>query len=216
MTRAVAFRSIFVISKLETYVEGTDGEVEIPSLIRRIVLGYHKVAHYIRWGLLLACIAGFIVSAIYAAGPTLPTSSDVRLLDADSSQFEVNYEWRVDLLSEILGGGGGGGGGWLRFLHELACVLEGVWGLWLMPHRSRSLQLLVDNWFFTIALTLHQKLIRYVSVHVYFSRFQAVGSHYICFLSQEYLVGFCDELIANEFATKTDEDYVCPINAFDL
>jgi hypothetical protein len=34
-------------------------------------------------------------------------------------------------------------------------------------------------------------------------------------VSQEYLVGFCDDFFSNEFAAKTSEEYVCPINAFD-
>lgn len=81
--------------------DDADGE-EKPSLIRRILAQYYKIVHCSRWALLLACLAGFIVSAIYASRLTLPTSSDVRLLDPKSSQFEVNYEWRLNLLSEVL------------------------------------------------------------------------------------------------------------------
>ena len=36
------------------------------------------------------------------------------------------------------------------------------------------------------------------------------------FYSQEYLVGFCDDLFSNEFAAKTSEDYACPMNDFNL
>jgi len=82
--------------------DDSDGEGDKPSLIRQILMAYYKVVHSLRWGLLLACVAGFIVSAIFAGSLNLPTSSDVRLLDADASQFEVSYEWRVNLLSEVL------------------------------------------------------------------------------------------------------------------
>lgn len=88
--------------QMEAGDKGEDGKDGKPSLIRRILVAYYKVVHKLRWGLLLACIAGFVVSAIYASSLTLPTSADVRLLDPDSSQFEVNYEWRVNLLSEVL------------------------------------------------------------------------------------------------------------------
>lgn len=90
--------------------DGPNGEVAKPSCIRWVLTSYYNVVHKIRWGLLLICVAGFIVTAIYASSLTLPTSSDVRLLDADSSQFEVNYEWRVNLLSEVLLKQGGSSG----------------------------------------------------------------------------------------------------------
>jgi hypothetical protein len=90
--------------------DGPDGEEAKPSCIRRVLTSYYNLVHKIRWGLLLVCVAGFIVTAIYASSLTLPTSSDVRLLDADSSQFEVNYEWRVNLLSEVLLKQGGSSG----------------------------------------------------------------------------------------------------------
>lgn len=88
--------------RMEAHDDSTDGEAAKPSCIRRALTSYYKIVHKLRWGLLLACVAGFIVTCIYAASLTLPTSSDVRLLDPDSSQFEVNYEWRVNLLSEVL------------------------------------------------------------------------------------------------------------------
>lgn len=31
-----------------------------------------------------------------------------------------------------------------------------------------------------------------------------------------YLAGFCDDLFANDFAAKTSDGYLCPMNAFDL
>lgn len=88
--------------RLEAQDEDVDGEEKRPSLIRRILMAYYSGLHCVRWGLLLACIAGFIVTCIYASRLTLPTTSDVRLLDPDSSQFEINYQWRLNLLSEVL------------------------------------------------------------------------------------------------------------------
>lgn len=88
--------------RLEAHEGGADGEDEKPSLIRRILMAYYKFVHRFRWVLLLACIGAFIVAAIFASRLSLPTNSDVRLLDPDSSQFEVNYQWRVNLLSEVL------------------------------------------------------------------------------------------------------------------
>jgi len=90
--------------------DDSDGEGDKPSLIRRILMAYYKVVHSLHWGLLLACVAGFVVSAIYASSLTLPTSSDVRLLNPDWSQFEANFQWRVNLLSEVLMKEGGSQG----------------------------------------------------------------------------------------------------------
>jgi hypothetical protein len=74
---------------------------EKPSLIRRILMKFYNLLHRFRWGLLVACAVGLVLSAYYASTLGLPTSSDVRLLE-DSNEFEQNYLWRQHLLSDAL------------------------------------------------------------------------------------------------------------------
>ena len=95
--------------RFETHGEDIDGEEAKPSLIRRILVGYYKIAHFLRWALLVLCLAAFGVCIYYATKLELPTSSDVRLLDSDN-EFETNYEWRLNLLSEVLRKEGGSQG----------------------------------------------------------------------------------------------------------
>ena len=76
------------------------------NLIRRILLWFYQGLHYIRWPLFVVCIVVFILCAYYASTLDMPTSSDVRLLEEDN-QFEQNYRWRQNLLSEVLEKAGG-------------------------------------------------------------------------------------------------------------
>jgi preprotein translocase subunit SecF len=81
---------------------GEDGQAdEKPSLIRRILTKFYNLLHRIRWGLLVACAVGLVLSAYYTSTLGLPTSSDVRLL-TDSNEFEQNYLWRQHLLYDVL------------------------------------------------------------------------------------------------------------------
>lgn len=76
------------------------------SLIRRILLGYYNLLHTARWALLVACIAALCISAVYAFKLSLPTSADVRIV-TESIEFEKNYQWRQNLLSEVVQKAGG-------------------------------------------------------------------------------------------------------------
>jgi 5-methyltetrahydrofolate--homocysteine methyltransferase len=71
------------------------------SLIHGILSGFYRVLHAIRWPLFVICIAAAIVSAVFAARIELPNNSDVRMLKS-SVQYEQNYEWRINLLSEVM------------------------------------------------------------------------------------------------------------------
>jgi hypothetical protein len=77
-----------------------------PNLIQRILLKYYDFLHFVRWPLLVLCIAAIAATAYFATTLEMPTSSDVRMLD-DSDQFEQNYLWRQNLLSEALEKAGG-------------------------------------------------------------------------------------------------------------
>jgi len=71
------------------------------SLIRRILLGYYKVFHKLRWIIFAACLIGTVVSGIFAAGLQLPADSEVRLLGEDV-EFEKAFYWRQELLTTAL------------------------------------------------------------------------------------------------------------------
>jgi predicted RND superfamily exporter protein len=77
-----------------------------PNLIRQILLLFYRGLHFVRWPLLVLCIVAIIITTYFASTLEMPTSSDVRLLD-DSIQFEQNYLWRQNLLSEALEKAGG-------------------------------------------------------------------------------------------------------------
>jgi predicted RND superfamily exporter protein len=77
-----------------------------PNLIRRILLVYYRGLHFVRWPLLVLCLAAIAATAYFATTLEMPTSSEVRMLD-DSFQFEKNYLWRQYLLSETLEKAGG-------------------------------------------------------------------------------------------------------------
>jgi len=81
----------------EEQVETTDK----PSLIRRILTTYYNALHTVRYPLLVVCLIAFVLSAIWAAKMTLPTSSDVRILPEDN-EFEMNFMLRRNLLSTVL------------------------------------------------------------------------------------------------------------------
>jgi hypothetical protein len=76
--------------------------VDKPSLIRRLLTRFYNTLHMGRWALLLVCTAVAILSVVFAVKMSLPTSSDVRLLDESTSQYEANYQWRLKLLYEVL------------------------------------------------------------------------------------------------------------------
>jgi len=71
------------------------------SLIRRILLGYYRVFHKLRWIIFAACLIGTVVSGIFAAGLQLPADSEVRLLGEDV-EFEKAFYWRQELLTTTL------------------------------------------------------------------------------------------------------------------
>jgi hypothetical protein len=74
---------------------------EKPSFIHRILNTFYDGIHKMRFFLVAACLGAFIISVIFAAKMDLPTSSDVRLLRSNN-QFEMNYEWRLNILFEQL------------------------------------------------------------------------------------------------------------------
>ena len=92
--------SLHVCKKKDEEFEDEDEESK-PSLIRRILNEFYKVLHLLRWPLLAACVAGLVLSAIFATRLELPQSSDVRLL-SNSHQFEANYQWRQELLYDVI------------------------------------------------------------------------------------------------------------------
>ena len=84
-----------------------EGEKKHTSLIHRILTAFYHVLHKTRYFLCVACLAAIILAIVFAAKMTLPTSSDVRLLDSDSFQYEKNYEWRQRLLYSVMSKKGG-------------------------------------------------------------------------------------------------------------
>ena len=76
------------------------------SLIRRILFGYYNLLHRFRWPLFAASTVAFAVCCYFASQLRLPLSSDVRLL-RESVEFEQSYQWRLNLLSEVLEKQGG-------------------------------------------------------------------------------------------------------------
>jgi hypothetical protein len=72
------------------------------SLIRRLLTRFYNALHMGRWALLLVCTAAVILSVVFASKIGLPTSSDVRLLDESTSQYEANFQWRLKLIYDVL------------------------------------------------------------------------------------------------------------------
>ena len=76
-------------------------EASHQSYIHRILDGYYNFLHKFWWLVLVASTAVIITCAVFAAGLTLPTSSDVTLLP-DSNQYQMHYSWGENLLSKVL------------------------------------------------------------------------------------------------------------------
>lgn len=76
-----------------------------PSLIRRILSAYYTILHRFRWVLLLVSLGALALSASFAAKLELPLSLDVRLL-GDSVEYEMNHNWRQELLDTAIFGSG--------------------------------------------------------------------------------------------------------------
>ena len=77
--------------------DNKDVDIEPQSLIRRVLTAYYTGLHKIRWVLLVASVAAFVVSTVFALRLELPQSSDVRVL-SNSNEYERNFEWRKQLL----------------------------------------------------------------------------------------------------------------------
>lgn len=77
------------------------------NLIRRLLTGYYNVLHKFRWPVLAICAVATGLFAYYAARLKPPTSSDVRLFSEDDNQYEQNFEWRKNILSEVIERQGG-------------------------------------------------------------------------------------------------------------
>jgi len=77
-----------------------------PSLIRRILLNYYRIIHYLRWPLLACCACAFAVCLWKALSLDLPTTSEVRVLRSDH-EFEKAFSWRLHLLNEVIEKQGG-------------------------------------------------------------------------------------------------------------
>ena len=93
--------------------EGTKGgdsdmkkEEEGVNMIQRILLKYYNILHLTRWPLLALCLGALALSTYFASTLELPTSSDVRLLN-ENIEYEQNYIYRQNLLSNALDRQGG-------------------------------------------------------------------------------------------------------------
>jgi 5-methyltetrahydrofolate--homocysteine methyltransferase len=73
-----------------------------PSFIRRVLTGFYRCLHKVRWVVLVVCAVAIVLAAVFGSKIGLPTSSDVRLLDEGKSQFEANYQWRLKLLYDVM------------------------------------------------------------------------------------------------------------------
>ena len=71
------------------------------NLIQRILSAYYNALHRARWVLMVVVAVALGLSSYYTSTLELPTSSDVRLI-SDSYQYEQNYLWRQNLLSDTL------------------------------------------------------------------------------------------------------------------
>jgi len=82
-------------------LDGDGAEEESESLIRRILTKFYNALHVGRWALLVVCIGAIVTCGVFASRVELPDSSDVRILDS-KNEHEKCYEWRLNLLSEVL------------------------------------------------------------------------------------------------------------------
>jgi protein dispatched 1 len=71
------------------------------SLIHRVLSGYYNLLHATRYAVVVVAVVAMVFSAIFAATLSLPTTSEVRLLEK-GNEFEKNFEWRRTLLYENL------------------------------------------------------------------------------------------------------------------
>jgi len=173
------FFSCHFCHKSEEHSPDIDGEEAKPSLIKQILTSFYNGLHFIRWPLFVACFAALGVCIYYAMKLQLPNSSDVRLLDPKRSQYETNFEWRLNLLFDTLNKKGGSQG----FV---------AWGLSPADTGNHNdpntwSQLKLDNSFDPSSID-----------------------------AQLYLASFCDNLLSTDFASKTDVNYNCSINNFDI
>jgi Sterol-sensing domain of SREBP cleavage-activation len=173
------FVSCHSCHKYEDHGPDLDGEESKPSLIRRILTTCYNGLHFVRWPLLVCCFAALVVSAYFGSGLSLPDSADVRLLNPKTSQYEQNFQWRLNLLFDALSKKGGSAG----------YVIWGVEPADTGNHNNPTewSQLKLDDSFNPSTED-----------------------------AQLYLAGFCDDFFAEDFAEKTDPDYVCSMNQFDL
>eukprot|EP00980_Cylindrotheca_fusiformis_P022038 scaffold8923_cov83-Cylindrotheca_fusiformis.AAC.1 len=85
----------------------TGGDSDKVSLIHRILNSFYRLLHRFRWFLLAISLGGFAAAIWGATTLKLPTSSEVRLVDEDATQYEQNYAWRDNLLITELANTGG-------------------------------------------------------------------------------------------------------------
>ena len=76
------------------------------NMIQRILLNFYDILHLTRWPLLALCLGALALSTYFASTLELPTSSDVRLLN-ENIEYEQNYIYRQNLLSNALDKQGG-------------------------------------------------------------------------------------------------------------
>lgn len=72
------------------------------SFIRRTLARFYNFLHRFRWVSLIVCTAAILLAIIFGSKIGLPTSSDVRLLSENKSQYERNFQWRLNLLYDVL------------------------------------------------------------------------------------------------------------------
>ena len=86
---------------LQETIDGFEKDAAGKSLIRRVLFSFYYALHSLRRPLFVICWAALGISIYYATTLEQPTSSDVRLLK-ESTEYEKNYIWRKNLLSEAL------------------------------------------------------------------------------------------------------------------
>jgi hypothetical protein len=82
-------------------IQRGEADDEAESFVHRILNCYFDVMYKIRYVMIAAIVGTFVFVMITALKIELPNSSDVRLLNSNV-EFEVNYQWRQNLLSTVL------------------------------------------------------------------------------------------------------------------
>lgn len=173
------------------------------SFIRRVLSGYHRILHKHRYVFLMVCLTALGVTAYHATQLPPPTSLDVRLLEG-SNEYEKNYQWRQRILYEDLKASAG----------SRAFVYWGV-----QPADTGDHGKFYVRQYFSLLPTrqVSQNRVRWPDNPETFTRLVLDDSFDPSTEeAQSFLLGFCDELYEQPFATRASENYICPMTSFDL